>query len=404
MKTFLSLALLSISSAYFSQNKFVEGYIIDNHGEKTNVYIKDLDWLNNPKQFEYKISESDEIVKGNINDIKEFGLRNSFYTRETVDIDKSSENINFLSSEKTTNFKSETLFLKNIVKGKANLYIYKEKNLTRYFYNIDNNLPKQLVYKAYTDDQAIIKYNNEYKEQILTNLNCNISQNEVEKLQYRKNDLEKIFIKYNECSDPTFSNTIKKEPRNRKLFNLTIRPGINQSKYEISSLQNTSINNTFDSNFSFRAGVELEIILPFNNGKWSLIAEPHYSSYKNTMIGESIRISAPSATEERKIKYYGIQLPLGVRHYIYSTDKSKIFANVSFSFPILTKTEINYEFNKDFYSTSSSTKFEAGVGFKYLNKYSAELRFHTKQDLIANEPNYSSNLKTMSLILGYQIF
>ncbi|WP_175623417.1 porin family protein [Chryseobacterium schmidteae] len=403
MKKLILFALLFIFNFHFSQAKFEIGYIIAESGERINVLIKNYDWMDNPKEFEYKISESSEVLKGNIRDIKEFGLGNSYYFKETIDIDKSSENFDFLSSTEKPEFKSETLFLKKIISGKANLFIYKEKNITRYFYSIDHSNPIQLIYKAYKYNDSSIAYNTDFKTQIKNDLNCNLSENYINSIKYQDKSLEKVFIKFNQCNDSSYIDKTDKNTK-RDWFNLSVRPGINQSKFSLSSLNRSDMNDSFDSFFSFRMGVELEFILPYNNGRWRIIAEPNFSSYKKEKVTESPRIYAPSVFEKRTVEYSGIQLPVGLRYYLPLNNTSQLFTNISYTIPISGKTEINYEFNKDLYSERTGQKFEFGIGYQYLSKFSAEIRLQSNQDLIPREADFSSKLQTFSFILGYTLF
>ena len=124
MKKHLLLALL-LSSSMYGQISFDQGYIIDNTNQKTNCLIKNLDWKNNPNEIEYKLFENTKPVKVAVQSIKEFGIDNvSKYISCNVNIDRSSEITNKLSRNKEPNFKKEVLFLKVLIEGNANLYVY----------------------------------------------------------------------------------------------------------------------------------------------------------------------------------------------------------------------------------------------------------------------------------------
>ena len=130
--------LLSFNS--YSQISFEKGYYINNNNQKTNCLIKNIDWKNNPTEFEYKLYENSESKETNIKLIKEFGIDNiSKYVRNTVNIDRSRETINNLSNDRNPIFKEEEVFLKVLVEGKANLYQYDDGNLRKYFYNKENS-------------------------------------------------------------------------------------------------------------------------------------------------------------------------------------------------------------------------------------------------------------------------
>jgi hypothetical protein len=133
----LTIAVFSINA--YSQNTFEKGYFINNNNQKTECLIKNNDWKSNPSSFEYKESENSEIIVVDITSAKEFGIYTlSKYVRSTVKLDKSSVNINELSTEKEPAFIEEILFLKVLVEGKSNLYHYLDGNIQRFFYNKDN--------------------------------------------------------------------------------------------------------------------------------------------------------------------------------------------------------------------------------------------------------------------------
>ncbi|QQV01398.1 MULTISPECIES: outer membrane beta-barrel protein [Chryseobacterium] len=403
MKKLILLIFLSISGIHYSQTKFESGYIIDNTGKKYQVYIKNSDWMDNPKEIDYKITETGEILKGNLASIREFGIKENIYVNKTVEIDKSSEKFDFLSETEKPVFKSETLFLNKIVNGKASLYYYKEKNITRYFYSIDDSNPEQLIYKAYKYNNSSIGYNNEFKNQIKDKINCNLTNSEINSIKYENKSLERVFLKFNQCNDGSYEGKKNKNVK-RDWINLSIRPGINQSKFSLSSSNRSDMNDNFDSNISFRMGVELEFVLPYNNGRWRIIAEPNFSSYKSEKITESPRIFAPSVFEKRTVNYSGIQLPIGLRYYVPINNSSQLFTNISYTIPISGKTDVNYEFNTDLYSNRTGQKFEFGIGYKYIDKFSSEIRFQSNQDLVPREADFSSKLQSFSLILGYTLF
>ena len=133
MKNQLILLLTIVFSLNsYSQISYEKGYFIDNANQKINCLIKNSDWKNNPTEFEYKLSEKGESKNATIRSIKEFGIDNSSkYIRSTVEIDRSSESVNFLSNDMNPNFNKETLFLRVLVEGKANLLEYVDSNLKR---------------------------------------------------------------------------------------------------------------------------------------------------------------------------------------------------------------------------------------------------------------------------------
>ena len=187
-KNLIALLLIVLSLNSYSQIKFEKGYIIHNKGNKETCLIKNLDWKNNPTKIKYKTSETGEVKIAKLANILEFGIDNfSKYIRVTIDIDRSTENLNDVSEERNPIFKKETLLLQTLVEGKVSLYKYTDGYVIRYFYRIDNQPIKQLVYKLYKTLDAKILKNENYKQQLINsmvtkNQKCtNVSINKIKK-------------------------------------------------------------------------------------------------------------------------------------------------------------------------------------------------------------------------------
>jgi len=362
----------------YAQISFENGYFIDNNNQKINCLIKNLDWEKNPTEFKYKLSENSELNEKTIKSVKEFGIHNaSKYVRRSVKMDRSSNDINELDNDRRPSFQEEELFLKVLVEGKSTLYSYLDNRLIRYFYSIEKSNIEQLVYKRFITNEYKSGTNNRFRNQLWDDLKCaDIKKNKIEKLQYRKSDLVNLFVAYNGCNNEKYINFEEKEKKD--LFNLTIRPRLNSSSFE-STFSNSTINNSLDFGF----GLEAEFILPFNKNKWSFIVEPIYTSFK-------VEKSTNGSLEE-VINYSTIECNAGIRHYFFLNDNSKIFINTSFIYDL----RINE-------STNLTTIYMAyGLGYKYNDKYSIELRHQTPRQL-GNGINVDS--KTLSIIFGYSVF
>ena len=73
-KQFYLLIIISIFSQknLFAQISFESGYFIDNNGQKSTVFIKNLDWKNNPKELIFKVQESGPSEEKQISEVAEF--------------------------------------------------------------------------------------------------------------------------------------------------------------------------------------------------------------------------------------------------------------------------------------------------------------------------------------------
>lgn len=409
-KQLLTLLTIILTINGYSQIIFEKGYYINNSDQKTECLIKNIDWKNNPTQFEYKLTENSSTEKANIATIKEFGIYNvSKYIRSNVKIDRSEENINDLSYDKNPIFKEEQLFLKVLIEGKANLYFYEDGNLVRFFYNVSNAPIKQLIYKSYHASNFKIGKNNRFRQQLWIDLKCpHFTMNKFENIDYRKKDLTSFFIKYNECNNHEFVNFAQKQQKEKKdVFNLSIRAGLNHSSLSIQNTISNSQNVDFDHEFEFRFGIEAELILPFNKNKWALLIEPTYQYYKSE---DYIQINSFNWGKlTASANYQSIEIPIGIRHYFHLNDNSKIFANISYTPGITINSSI--DFSRPNSSKPQNTleiktgpNIDLGAGYKFKNKYSLELRYHTDRDILNDYSLWQSDYKTVSVIFGYTLF
>jgi hypothetical protein len=140
-------------------------------------------------------------------------------------------------------------------------------------------------------------------------------------------------------------------------------------------------------------GVDLQFALPFNNGKWAVVAEPNYSSFSG------------SDTKKRStLKYSYIEIPIGVRHRFFLSSKSYIFVNGMISF------DFSKDFNQTYPITAATSgalvdnrtvvNFTAGAGFSY-SRFSIEGRYYPTRKI-----DYEFMTQTLTrsvVILGFRV-
>ena len=401
----LTIAFFSINS--YSQSTFEKGYFINNNDQKTECLIKNNDWKSNPSSFEYKVSENSEIITTDIKSAKEFGIYTfSKYVRSLVKLDKSSENINDLSTEKEPAFVEEVLFLKVLVEGKSNLYYYSDSNLQRFFYNKESATIEPLVYKKYLPTPYRIEENNQYKKQLWIDLKCpTIGVNSVENLRYQKNSLTNFFVEYNNCNN---SEVVKYERQEKKdLFHLTLNAHLNRSSLSLYNSTFTRNKTTeFGPEMSLGFGVEAEYIFPFNNNKWSVFVEPTYQYFNSEKITDDFYF--PEKKIVSTVAYSSIEVPIGIRHYFFLKNKSKkLFVNAAYVFDFNFKSTLELYKLDSYYNSlvvSSLNNMAFGVGYKFKDKYRVETRYETSRNIIGSYIQWTSSYSTFSLLFGYSLF
>lgn len=399
----LFVLLLALTSKSYCQFTYKKGYFINNSKQKTDCLIYDIDWKNNPKKFDYKLNESAEVQTETIENTIEFYYDGGAkYIRAIVEIDRSTDDVKKMGRERNPIFKTETVFLKSIIEGKASLFYYRDGSLRRYFYKIDDSPITQLVYKRYRTDAAGIAENTYFKQQLFSSLKCdNSSQKDVESLKYELKDLEKLIFKYNQCQNSVSQSFNKKEKRD--LFNLALRPGVDFNNLNIYLPKPDHKNVDFGKQTNFRIGLEAEYILPYHKDKWSIIAEPTYQSFKTEKTYANQKVSGGSLTA--KVDYSSIELPIGIRHTFFLNESSKIFLNAQYILNFDLSPSLKYYradgSDFDHLDMKSGKNFAFGAGFKFQEKYILELRYQTTRFVLDRYYNWNADYKTMSVIIGY---
>ena len=400
MRYIFILIVFLYSFGINAQIKFEKGYIVDNNGNKINCLIKNVDWRNNPDEIKYKTGNNSEVKIATVKDISEFGVDNySKYKRFTVNLDRSSDNPKYLSDVKHPEFKKETLFLKTIIEGDASLYEYIDGNLRRYFIKMKDKPIEPLIYKLYKTKNNDIGYNKAYSQQLLNNLKCNsITSKDIKKVKYNKKSLSDIFIKYNICKNSKYVNYEKQVKRD--LFNFYIRPGLNFTSLTIDNNSAHSLYAKFDSKMTIRFGAEAEFILPFNKNKWSIIVEPTYQYFKSSGINRR--------KHDIEINYQSIELPVGLRYYVFLNDDSKVFVNGAFLVDFAMNSSIDddrdnihIDISNSLVRSTARKNIALGVGYNYKNTFSFEIRYFTTRNILGNYVYWNGDYNTISLIVGY---
>ena len=394
------LFALFFSMVTFAQINFEKAYFIDNSNHRTDCLIKNVDWRTNPTSFEYKANESSAIKKADIKEVQSFEILDKVkYLKSTVKMDKSSSDLDKLSLDEAPDFVEEQLFLKELVKGDATLYKYQNGNFVRFFYQKQEGPIEQLIYKMYRVESTNFRYNTTYKQQLQKSLNCGSSDGTVDRLEYKEKQLTEFFVNYNNCADPSSAQIVSKT--NKGILNLNIRPRANFSSLTLTN-QPKGITADMGTQTNFGVGIELEFILPFNKNKWAVIVEPTYQYYKAENTQDVTFLTGNKMITTADFK--SIELPFGLRHYMYIDQKSKVFINAQYVLDFAMDSSIKsvrldgtpYIDNK----VKTLPRYAFGVGYNYNNKFGVEVR-----QLIGRVQYgfWSAKYNTTALILSYKI-
>jgi Outer membrane protein beta-barrel domain len=334
MKFFLSLfVVIYFPLGLQAQNAtFVEGKIIANNGDTTNVYIERVADSKLSKGINFKNQANDSIIKFfTPNDIRGFYLKKDNVYYESVEYDK-----DFSKTEKRFamlimggycglyNLDLLANEIKEVVdNNNKNVYILKKENT---YYTLKNTT--SIVNGSYYYDRAYIYT----LKEIL--LNCSsVTDRNIENVSFNSRSLTGILKKYNACIKP--EEATKNYNTKTKLKTSHIIYGSYSLYYRIGDNKGTSKS----------AGYFINIFNPKNNENFALTTGINYlktnANYKspNNNIGSDLKLEDNS-----------LRLPLMGTQYFKNSKSLKPFVTMGIM--------LEYSFSKETSGTGVIEKTE----------------------------------------------
>jgi len=399
MKKILVLLCGLTSLFTYSQINFEPGYYIDNEGRKIEGFIKNEDWLNDPRQIHFKSNLNEEVIILTIEDVSFFEVENLKYKRAKIKYDIDYSEASVPSEQKVPNYKEKTVFLHLLVSGKASLYKLGSQN--RFYYSLDHLKIDHLVYKPYVfkpgaNKKGKIIANETYKSQLYDDLRCNdINIIDIQNLSFNDKKLMQIFEKYNDCIGD--SQYVYKEPRRKKIFHLQLKSGIRYTNLETNNSMNSIQNIDYGWSVGFAGTIELEYVMPFKKNKWSTFVEFTFQNYKSEISNQ--KFNPTSDYYFSMAHYQSLEFNLGIRYYMFLSEKSVFYLN-----PKLTLFDFPFNSQVNNFEVRSIYSFYAGIGYIYNNKFGVKIGISTNREILGDYVYLSGKYKYIDLMLSYRIF
>lgn len=403
----LSVLLALIVNTSFSQKNFRPGYIIKNSGDTLfgSIDYKSLDKNPNVLVFNLNTTGTPTIYKPK--DLIEFGVNKDVFVKGVINAE-------------TSKSESDTVFLQILFSGKKSLYYYKNsKGLEGFVINRSGKL-ELLVSSNYTINENgtyKVEKSKKYIEQLTSYLSdCSSKGLNLKHTQYSKNSFITLFDNYYKCV-PSYNYYKTKKISTEfgafigaSLANIEFTgegPMGEEGEYPYDWLSSLSYGNSIKPS----AGLFFNIILPWNQRKWSINNELMFSTYN--FKGKYSGVIGP-------MQFYNSDYELGYSYLkinnlirlTYPIGSFSAFLNggISTGWAVVEKNKLNYEYhlnsNVDYYTRDfldETRKIEHGFiigsGIKY-RKYSVEFRFETGDGMeVYNQ--LTSITKRYFVLIGY---
>lgn len=270
----------------FSQQNYLPGYIVQLNGDTLHGVIDYRNWERNPGKTIFKKTAGEKESVYLPLDIKTFGVKDEVYQSAIVQREISANNLDNINFDSELYFLTDTVFLQTIVAGAKSLYFYSDNSGKEQFYIKLNSKYELLMHKKYKDiqdgpygKQQVVTENNKYLGQLAFYLQaCPSIQTNLRGIRYDKKSLENIFLSYYKCTQEKITFHKKTEKLSLQIGALA---GITITTLHLrSDMYDYLATTNFQQSVNFMPGIFFDIILPRNNGKWSICNEITLTTYK----------------------------------------------------------------------------------------------------------------------------
>jgi len=403
---FIALCLTSFFS--IAQSDFQKGYFIDLNGTRQEGYVSVKSWSDNPRSFAFRTDPASSNQLVSVSSAMEVGAGESRFVRFIGRVDSSSNKSRKMSSIIEPEWVHDSLFLRLLVDGKADLFYCDREGEDRFFYRVDDGPITQLVFKLYQketarNEPAQVARNREYQGQLRQHVNClQYSFEKMKSLRYEIAVLTNYFTEQNECSGG--NQYTAKDDVSRRMISIRATPGISIAQMDSYDVKE-KLYESYEQKLSYRVAAEFELTFPFNRKKWAVWLEPAFQSYK----------ANGTDSAARSITYTSFEVALGARHYFYLGKHSNIFLNAAGIFDVPIESAGGWEGRNNVPSNSHKTfNLAAGVGFAY-KRFSVEARYYTIRKMKGTAgvplPNgdtgefvVHNEFQKVSVIVGFRVF
>lgn len=402
MKLLAMMAVLLAATASYCQEA---GYYVTKSGQKVNVEFEKRPSFGATELSVKKVGGGYEKVP--LESIDEFGVPNVYrMQRFEVDADLSVDRYTKASPKAEGIFQKKSLFMESLVDGDASLYMYEDGYFTNYFYSVKSkNIPlTQLLHKDFVLASGEAGTNNKFRQQLFENVSCEGGKvSDFTKRNYARKELVEVFNRYNTCKGG--GSTEMKGSERGLAIKLAVFAGYSVNKYE-TVFDGRSGSENFGSP---QGGFEVEALFP--SKRFSIFARVGFSK-ASAEAASSRRYSSTTVITTNKLDMTYADLYLGPRYYVLSSQRNKLYVDAAAALinPINGKADIYSEANgvastdaAASFKLSANLGFAFAAGYIFNDKWGAEFRYNTTQNLLGDKTPIEGNFSRMSLNIRYTI-
>lgn len=281
---YIALTLFLLPNVY-AQKNYLPGSVITLEGDTLKGFINYLNWEENPDTIDYRPAKNSPTTQFTPAELESFQVKDEIYVSATVEIETKLYRYGIKELYPKLDFDTSTVFLQTIIQGPKSLFIHRGARDRENFYIYEKGKYHLLVFKHYLGSGVNEKYDMldaRFVQQLSYYLrDCRQLRFEIEQMTYTRQAFEKVFSNYYACIDADMSFYRKME---HTKFEPSILAGISIStlNFQGKSVPNRYTNlakSDYSSSTNFSAGISVDMRLPRNLRKISLVGELLYAGY-----------------------------------------------------------------------------------------------------------------------------
>ncbi len=400
----LLLLFLLCSLHTYAQVRVEQGYIVSYDDDTLSCWIKNEGWRKSPSSISIRRMASGPEEQVSCREVKAFGIgKEVLYRAEYVKLDVSSVSSGFLSMEREPEWKSDTLFLEQLVGGMASLYVYRMKGFNKFYFQVLNDPVEPLIFKKYQKINTPVQENRDFVFQLSKALQCGkTTLVDVENLAYDEKQLVAVFESYNACNGVI---AVKHNVGSKNIVHLRVLTGLDIQRYTLVPVSPVAANyENLPVRYqpTLRLGLEAEFFLAFKRKNWAITGEAGLNYFRNSV---GIPSWQPSRFEgDMFIRYQSIETLFGLRRYFTLPQNTRLFAS---GFGLL-DFEVNSSIIIGEFTAEPVLKgaysWGFGVGVR-RGKFGAEVRIYDYRSILLFAPvEWDQRLSKTSLVVSYRLF
>lgn len=406
MKFFTVLAVV-LTTAFSAMAQDLEGYYINNSGQRVSGYFKDADFTD-ASLLQFKEAKVGIYRTFPANDAKEYGVGTTFkFVKHNVKYDTSSSYDDALTTDAEPQWKEDIIFLNVLTEGSLTMYSYYNKGY-KFFYSVSGATPQQLIYKKYKAADGQILKNETFKEQLIADAVCEkLKSGDYNDLYYTKLSLVKFAEKYNRCKNDKAANYTNESVKTESSVSIAVYAGLRNSSFKI---KNSEPPVGKDTALNWAVGFEAAVKIN-EEGTWEAFGRAEYEKVDFENSGTVDR-TYNSLTTTYTYSSSIFSMGLGPRYNIL-LNSSRLYIDAMASLAIPSGNIESYSVFTPSSSPSYTTKnvpdktettfyVTFGIGYEFGEKVGLELRYYSPKNLLSRSSR-STALSALGLNLRYTI-